>query len=157
MQVFPIVPPLPYPWYRKHMHTLTEQVITELDMLYGLYQMAVDLVKKIQVGDEEQTDRVLKARKKILDHTAKSSADLITLLKGFQEEKWIPANEKALVEEKRNLLLDLGIKMQASDNQAVRLMQAKLKSVRGELADSTERKNGIKAYIQAPKSLLQVQ
>jgi hypothetical protein len=139
------------------MHALTEQIITELDVLYGLYQMAVDLAKRIKPDDEVTTTRVLEARKKILDHTAEASRQITEMLKTFQAEKWIPSNEKALVDEKRSLVLDLGLKMQASDNQAVRLLQAKLHSVRGEMAGHTERKNGIKAYIQSPRPMLQVQ
>ncbi len=137
------------------MHPLTQQIITELDVLYGLYQMAVDLAKRINPGDEELTDRVLDARRKILDHTDESSKQVVALLKTFQEEKWIPSNEKALVDEKRSLVLDLGLKMQMADNQVVRLIQSKMQSVRAELADQTVRKNGIKAYIQAPRAMLQ--
>jgi SMC interacting uncharacterized protein involved in chromosome segregation len=139
------------------MHALTQQITTELDVLYGLYEMAMDLSKRIQPDDEELTGRLLDARKKILNHTAESSAQLVTLLKSFQGEKWIPSNEKALVEEKRNLVQDLGLKMQATDNQMVRQLLAKMQSVRTELADQTERKNGIKAYIQTSRPMLQVQ
>ena len=148
-----------FPWFprrKNRMHALTEKLTTELDVLYGLYQMAADLAKRIRPEDEVTVARVLEARKKILDHTSESSRQVVTMLQAFQAEKWIPSNEKALVDEKRRLLLDLGLKMQATDNQAVRVLQAKVQSVRGELALQTERKNGIKAYIQAPKSMLQV-
>jgi hypothetical protein len=138
------------------MHALTQQIISELDVLYGLYQMAVDLAKRIQPADEALTQRVLDARKKILDHTAKSSKEVVALLKAFQAEKFIPSNEKALVDEKRSLVLDLGVKMQMADNQMVRIMQAKMQAIRAELADHTERKNGIKAYIQASRPKLQM-
>ncbi len=139
------------------MHPLTQQTITELDMLYSLYQMAVDLVKKIKPDDEDLTLRILDARKKILDRSGEATVQVLGLLKTIQAEKWIPSNEKALVEEKRSLVLDLSLKMQATDNQVFRLMQAKMQSVRGELAMQTERKNGIKAYIQAPRAMLHVQ
>lgn len=139
------------------MHPLTQQTITELDMLYGLYQMAVDLVKRIKPDDEELTLRILDARKKILDRSGEATVQVLDLLKTLQAEKWIPSNEKALVEEKRSLVLDLSLKMQATDNQIFRLMQAKMQAVRGELAQQTEQKNGIRAYIQAPRPMLQVQ
>lgn len=139
------------------MHQTTQTVVAELDVLYGLYQMAVDLSKRIQPADDVTTGRVLEARKKILDHTAHASQEVVAMLKAFQAEKFIPANEKALVEEKRSLVLDMGIKMQAVDNQMVRLMQTRMQSLRAELADQTERKNGIKAYIQSPKPMYQVQ
>ncbi|GEM_PF-2095389 len=139
------------------MNPLTQTVVAELDVLYGLYQMAVDLSKRIQPADDETTGRVLEARKKILEHTAKASQEVVAKLKAFQAEKFIPSNEKALVEEKRSLVLDMGVKMQAVDNQMVRLMLAKMQSIRAESALHTERKNVIKAYIQAPKSILQIQ
>ena len=36
------------------MHELTQKITAELDMLYGLYQMAVDLTKRIRPEDEEK-------------------------------------------------------------------------------------------------------
>lgn len=132
------------------MHSLTTRIVSELDQLYGLYQLAVDLAKRIDAADEAQTLRVLEARNKILDKTAAASKDAVALLRSFREERFIPANEKALVEEKRNLILDLGVRMQAVDNQVIRAMQGKLALIRKELAGHTERKNAIKAYITAP-------
>ncbi len=139
------------------MHPITQQIVTELDVLYGLYQMAVDINKRVLHGDDEVADRVLEARAKILEKSGSVSQEVISMLKSFQAEKWIPSNEKALVEEKRSLVLDMGIKIQAADNQVVRFMQSKLQTVRAELAEQTERKNVIKAYIQAPQPYLQVQ
>jgi len=138
------------------MHELTQNVVTELDVLYGLYQMAADLSKRMNVGDDELNTRLIDARKKILEHTAKSSQEVVNMLSAFHAQKFIPQNEKALVDEKRNLVLDVGLKMQTVDNQMVRLMHARMQAIRAELADHTERKNGIKAYIQAPKAYLQI-
>ena len=64
----------------------------------------------------------------------------------------MPANEKALVEEKRSLILDVAAKMQAADNQVMRAMQIRLASIRRELAGQTEKKNAMKAYINAPQA-----
>lgn len=139
------------------MHELTQNVVTELDVLYGLYQMATDLSKRIAPHDDDLNNRLLDARKKILDHTSQTSAQVALMLTAFQAEKFIPPNEKALVEEKRSLVLDVGLKMQTIDNQMVRLMQSRMQAIRSELAEHTDRKNGIKAYIQAPKAFLQVQ
>lgn len=141
----------------KEMHSLTQKIVAELDMLYGLYQMAVDLTKRIQPDDEAKTQRVLEARQKILDHTTVASADLAVLMKAFLAEKWMPENEKALVEEKRNLIQDVGARIQATDHQMIRQMHAKMTEIRKELANQTERKNAMKAYIQAPQPQLLVQ
>jgi hypothetical protein len=134
------------------MHPLTTRLISELDQLFGLYQLAVDLSRRIQPDDEALTARVIEARQKILDRTAGTSRQASELLKAFREEKLIPANEKALVEEKRNLILDVSARMQAADSQVMRAMQAKLASIRKELAGQTERKNAARAYITAPAS-----
>jgi hypothetical protein len=138
------------------MHPLTQQIITELDVLYGLYQMAVDVTKRLVPDDEARTQRVLEARQKILDNTDKASKDLSHMLKAFQAEKLIPSNEKALVEEKRRLILDVGARMAAVDHQMIRQMQAKMAEIRRELAAQTERKNAVKAYIKAPQPQMMV-
>jgi hypothetical protein len=135
------------------MHSLTTRIVSELDQLYSLYQLAVDLAQRLEPSDETQTFRVLEARNKILDKTSLVSKEAVGLLKSFREEKLIPANEKALVEEKRNLILDMGVKMQAVDNQVIRAMQSRLAGVRKELAGATERKNAMKAYVNAPRAL----
>lgn len=134
------------------MHPLTTQIVSELDLLYGLYQLAVDLSRRIKPDEEETTSRIIEARQKILDRTAVTSREATALLKAFREEKMMPANETALVEEKRSLILDMAAKMQAADNQVMRAMQMKLGSIRRELASQTEKKNAMKAYINAPQA-----
>jgi hypothetical protein len=136
------------------MHPLTQKIVAELDMLYGLYQMAVDLTQRIKPEDEDKTRRVLEARQKVLDHTDKGSKELAELLKAFRAERLIPSNEAALVEEKRNLLLDVGARIQAVDHQMIRQMQVKMAGIRRELAGQTERKNAVKAYIRSPRPAL---
>jgi len=132
------------------MHALTYKIIAEIDVLYGLYQMAADVTRKIDPEDEARIRKVIEARQKILDHTGRASQALAGLLKELQSERVIPANERALVEEKRNLLLDAGARIQAIDHQMVRQMQSKMAEIRKQLATFTERKNAAKAYIRAP-------
>jgi len=138
------------------MNPSTHKLVAELDVLYGLYQMAVDLTKRIAPDDEDKTRRVLEARQKILDHTASAAGEVSALLDAFRAEKLIPSNERALVDEKRNLILDMGARMQAADHQMLRQMHAKLSDIRRELAGQTERKNALKAYIQAPQAQMLV-
>jgi hypothetical protein len=132
------------------MHALTQQVVAELDVLYGLYQMAGDVTRKLAPEDEAKIQKVLDARQRILDHTARASEALSASLKRFQAERVIPSNERALVDEKRNLLLDAGARIQAIDHQMIRQMQAKMAEIRKDLASQTERKNAARAYLQAP-------
>ena len=134
------------------MLALTHKLVAELDLLYGLYHLAVDLARRIQPEDEALTERVLEARAKLLDRTGAASEEVKKLLREFAEEKLVPANEKALVEEKRKLILDLGTRIQAADHQVIRAMQGKLAGIRKELAGQTERRNAIRAYIQAPQT-----
>lgn len=133
------------------MHVLTQQVVAELDVLYGLYQMAADVTRKLAPEDEAKIQKVLDARQRILDHTSRASEALSASLKRFQAERVIPSNERALVDEKRNLLLDAGARIQAIDHQMIRQMQAKMAEIRKDLASQTERKNAAKAYLQAPQ------
>jgi len=132
------------------MHSLTQKIISEIDVLYGLYQMAADVTRKILPEDEARIQKVIDAREKILGHTAQASQTLSGLLKEFQAERLVPSNERALVEEKRNLLLDAGTRIQAIDHQMIRQMQGKMAEIRKQLAMYTERKNAAKAYIRAP-------
>jgi hypothetical protein len=134
------------------MHALTQQVVAELDVLYGLYQMAGDVTRKLAPEDEIKIQKVLEARQRILDHTSRASEALSASLKRFQVERIIPSNERALVDEKRNLLLDAGARIQAIDHQMIRQMQAKMAEIRKDLASQTERKNAAKAYLQAPQA-----
>lgn len=136
------------------MHPLTVKIVAELDQLYGLYQLAVDLSRRIRPDEEEATARVIEARQKILERTAAGSREAAALLKSFREEKLMPANEQALVEEKRSLILDIAAKMQAADNQVMRSMQAKLSAIRKEMAGQTEKKNAARAYITAPQAMV---
>jgi hypothetical protein len=138
------------------MHSLTQQIVAELDVLYGLYQMAAEVTKKLVPEDEAKIQKVLDARQKILDHTGRASAALSALLKAYQAERLVPPNERALVDEKRNLLLDVAARIQAIDHQMIRQMQAKMGEIRKELAGHTERKNAVKAYIMAPQSQMMV-
>lgn len=133
------------------MHALTHRIVSELDVLYGLYQMAADVTRRIVAEDEARIGKVLDARERILEHIGRVAGDLPGLLAGFQAERLIPSNERALVEEKRNLLLDAGARVQSIDHQMVRQMQAKMAEIRKELAGHTERKNAVKAYLQAPQ------
>lgn len=139
------------------MHPLTQKIVAELDMLYGLYQMAVDLTKRIRPEDEAKTQRVLEARQKVLDQTDRVSKELAGLLQAFKAERMIPSNETALVEEKRNLILDVGARIQAVDHQMIRQMQAKMAELRKELAGHTERMHAMRAYIRAPRPRMLVE
>jgi hypothetical protein len=132
------------------MHALTQKITAEMDVLYGLYQMAADVSRKILPEDEARIQKVIEAREKILGHTAQASQTLSRLLTEFQAERVIPSNERALVEEKRNLLMDAGARIQAIDHQMIRQMQGKMAEIRKQLATYTERKNAAKAYIRAP-------
>lgn len=136
------------------MHPLTVKIVAELDQLYGLYQMAVDLSRRIRPDDEDLTSRVIEARQKVLDRTAAGSKEASDLLDRFRGEKLVPANERALVEEKRNLILDIAGKMQAADNQVMRAMQVRLAALRKEMAGQTEKKNAARAYITAPQAMI---
>jgi hypothetical protein len=131
------------------MQPITRQLISELDLLYGLYQLALDYGQKIK-PDDDQATIWLAARDKILQRTDAASGETVRLLKQFELHHNIPANEKALVEEKRFLIADLGIKMNVADNKILKSMLVKMSQIRHELADQIERKNAIKAYIQAP-------
>jgi hypothetical protein len=129
---------------------LTQRVIAELDVLYGLYLLALDQSRQLEPEDEDSITRVLETRDKVLERTAASAAEASKLLKALETERNVPANETALVEEKRRMILDVVGRLQLADSQMLRGMHASLSALRRELARHVERKDAIKAYITAP-------
>ncbi len=138
------------------MHALTHKIVAELDLLYGLYQLALDYTRKMQPENEDGLTRWLDARQKILNRTEASSHEAAQLLQVFDIERQVPSNERALVEEKRNMIHDVIQQIHHADNFVLKAMHSKLSEVRRELANHNERKNAIKAYIRAPISTMAV-
>ncbi len=132
------------------MQTLTQQIVSNLDVLFGLYQLALDYAKKISPEEEEEALKWIGYRAKILDRTEHVSREAAAMLREFDALRNVPAAERALVEEKRNLIQDLSFKMNHVDNLLLRNLQTRLADVRQELAVQNHRKDAIKAYIRAP-------
>ncbi len=129
---------------------LTERLVGELDMLYGLYLLAMDHVRQLDAEDEEASARILDAREKVLERTTQAAAAATRLLRAFEVERNIPAGERALVEEKRRMIQDVMTRLQQADSQVLRAMHSRFSALRRELARHTERRDVIRAYITAP-------
>ncbi len=132
------------------MQTLTHQIVGHLDVLYGHYQLALDYARKISPEEDGEALKWIGYRQKILDRTESISREAAAMLREFDVMKNVPASERALVEEKRNLIQDISFKMNHVDNQLLRNLQSRLSEVRFELAAQNNRKDAIKAYIRAP-------
>lgn len=134
------------------MQPITENLVRELDLLFSLYELAADYASRIQPGEMEEAGKYLEARQKILSRTEISAREVLRLSRLFDEGRNIPLSERALVEERRNMIYDLSLRMQRLDSQILKVMQQKLTEVRKELAGQTERTSAIKAYIKAPQA-----
>jgi len=134
------------------MLSITIQVTSEMDVLYGLYQLAIDYTNKLEPEDNTGMIKGLDTRQRLLSRTASSTNIAATLLKKFDSANNIPANEKALVEEKKNLIKDCLLKMRQTESLLMRKMQKKMKNLRGELADITYRRKAAQSYSSAPRA-----
>ncbi|MFC1586338.1 hypothetical protein ACFL5V_12390 [Fibrobacterota bacterium] len=133
---------------------ITSQIASEMDVLYGLYQLAIDYTRKIEPEKEDGIVKWLDTRQRILSKTATASGSAVRLLKIFQVTYNVPANEKALIEEKRNMVRDIIKKMQRAEYDILKKMHKKMKSLRGELVNINHRNKAAQAYMNAPQPAL---
>lgn len=132
------------------MHPVTEKLSGSLDLLYGLYLLALDHVAAADAEDDEALVGLLEARDGLVARTTAAAEEARKLFPSFDAEKRVPASERALVEEKRRMIHDVTAKLQRADHQLLRAMHARMGVLRKELAGQQERKQAIKAYITAP-------
>ena len=135
---------------------ITQQITSEMDVLYGLYQLAIDYTSKIHPEKEVDNVKWLDTRQRILGKTAVVAQNAAELLKDFKTINNVPANERALIEEKKNLINDTLGRMRMKEIDVMKIMSSKMKSLRGELANITQRKKAAHAYITAPRATMTV-
>lgn len=138
------------------MDRLTSRTASELDVLYGLYQLALDYTDKIKPDDENEVSKWLETRQRILGKTDKASKTAAALLKEFAKKTNITASERALIEEKKNMIKDLLPILTKKEYELLNKMHYKMGSIRTELAGMARKQTAAKAYINAPKSKLMV-
>ncbi len=136
------------------MHAITQQVAAELDVLYGLYQLALDYTGKIKPEEEGEVLKWLQTRQRILGKTDIASKNAGALLKVFKTTKNIPANEQALILEKKKMIRDLLTTLRKTEFDLMKKMRTKMDSLRGELADVTRKNQAASAYVNAPRPKL---
>ena len=102
---------------------ITSQIASEMDVLYGLYKLANDFTRKIEPGKDQEVTKWLDTRQRILSKTAASSKFAAVLLKALEKEQNVPANEKALIEEKKNLVNDAMKNMQRTEYEILKKMK----------------------------------
>ncbi len=132
------------------MHPVTEKLSGSLDLLYGLYLLALDHVAAADAEDDEALIGLLEARDGLVARTTAAAEEARKLFPSFDAETRVPASERALVEEKRRMIHDVTAKLQRADHQLLRAMHARMGVLRKELAGQQERKHAIRAYITAP-------
>jgi hypothetical protein len=132
------------------MHPITVKLSASLDLLYGLYLLALDHVATADADDDEGLTGLLNARDSLIARTTTSAAEAQKHFSVFDHETRVPAAERALIEEKRRMIQDVTAKLQRADHQLLRAMHNRMGVLRKELAGQQERKQAIKAYITAP-------
>ena len=138
------------------MHPVTLKLAGELDVLYGLYQLALEYTGKLRSEPAETMDRWLDARQRLLSKTQTASKTASGLMKTFKGLTQVTENERALIREKKALVEDLLHDMQRMENETMRVMRQKMRDIRSELAGVHHKKKAASAYLNAPAAKMAV-
>lgn len=132
------------------MHPATLSVGRQLDMLFGLYQIALDLCCGIDVDDTELLQRRITERQRLVRKTEVIVEEAQVALRAFEALPGLPSNEQALISEKRQLILDLLTRNTEAEHALLKAMHARMVGVRKELVGFDGRQRAIQAYGRAP-------
>lgn len=131
------------------MHSATLALGRQLDMLYSLYELALDLCQSLTLQEPEMLGKRLNERQRLLRKTEAIAAEAQQALRAF-ETLAVPANEKALIAEKRQMVLDLLGRMCEAENAVLKAMHGHMVGVRHELVRMNSNKRAISAYVKTP-------
>lgn len=131
------------------MHSATLALGRQLDMLYSLYELALDLCKSLTLQEPEMLGKRLTERQRLLRKTEAIAAEAQQALRAF-DTLAVPANEKALIAEKRQMVLDLLGRMCDAENAVLKAMHGHMVGVRHELVRMDTQKRAITAYGKTP-------
>ena len=103
-------------------------------------------------------DSILYVFKEVYRHNRSGVGDLnieySELLKEFKIHKNISASERALIDEKKNMIKDLFTTLRKNEFELLSKMHLRMGSIRSELAGITKKKEASKAYMNAPRPKL---
>jgi hypothetical protein len=131
------------------MHLATTELARQLDMLYGLYQLALDLCQSISMDEPELINKRLTERQRLVRKTEAIALEAQAALRNY-ENLAVPANEKALITEKRQMILDILGRTCDAENAVLRSMHNRMVVVRQELVRMDTNKRAIAAYQKIP-------
>ncbi|MBF0432864.1 MAG: hypothetical protein HQK83_16385 [Fibrobacteria bacterium] len=134
---------------------VTTKTARELDVLYGLYQLAVDYTCKISAEDGNAV-KWIDTRQRLLGKTSIASKAATALLHLFYTTPNVPSNEKALIDSKKRMVKETLLQMQKAEFDIMKKMALKMKGIRGELAGVTRKSRAAAAYINAPRAKMLV-
>ncbi len=133
------------------MHTFTSQLSSELDVLFGLYQLALDYTLKIEPDEPDEMTKWIDTRQRILSRTADASGSAIKLSRLFEMTPNVPANERALIDEKRSMIKDVLKRMKKVEHEIMQRMHSKMTALKREMTNVTQRKQAARSYMSAPR------
>jgi hypothetical protein len=131
------------------MHLATTELARQLDMLYGLYTLALDLCQSISMEEPELMNKRLIERQRLVRKTETIALEAQVALRKY-ETLSVPANEKALISEKRQMILDILGRTCDAENAVLRSMYQRMVVVRQELVRMDTSKRAIAAYQKTP-------
>lgn len=119
-------------------------------MLYSLYELALDMCKTLPLDDADAMNKRLHERQRLLRKTEAIAEEAQKSLADYEALRSLPANEKALISEKRQMILDLLGRMCDVENTMLKAMHTRMVGLRRELMGVNGRQKAIHAYRAAP-------
>jgi hypothetical protein len=135
---------------------VTEQLVQELDILYGLYQLSLDFTRNIDPENPEDLTRWLDARQRLLSKTGACTQKISRLNKLHKGTVQVPLSESELIKEKKKMVSDVLVQTRHVENAIIRKFQKQMLQLREELVAMNKQTHAVKAYIQAPRASLVV-
>ena len=138
------------------MDKLASKTASELDILYGLYKLALEYTLKINPENEKELAKWLDTRQRILGKTDVASKSAAKLLAQVKLQKTITPSEQALIAEKKSLIEDLFTTLRKKEFDLLNQLHYRKSKVRTELANLSRKQVASSAYTNAPRPKLMV-
>lgn len=138
------------------MHPITQELVQELDILYGLYQLALEVTLSITDDSSEDIVRCLDSRQRLITRTKQTSEKCKRLFRLFLSTTNLPANQHELIAEKKRLVKDELVQLQKAEMTLMRRIHVQMNRLKTDLVVMNKRSQATIAYIQAPRAFAAV-
>jgi|GEM_PF-3083246 len=138
------------------MHPVTQELVQELDILFGLYQLVLEVTCTVTQGPKAEGAAVitcLDSRQRLMTRIKNATDKSVRLSRLFVTNNQILTNEKELVAEKKRMVQDAWNQVQKTEQVLMQRLTSHLQGMRSEMIDVNKKSRATEAYIQAPRTL----